>query len=522
MTSSARPGDGEPNITLERGNDQPDPLAAPDDVGHVRRDQTRATIDVLLDAAEHSTGPYRAIAARRQDVVSALAECQDSNVYMVRIWATAPPADWNFWRSHLLGDKSEPVDLAVIDKVIHRIFDEFFTLSPEDQERVLQQLVTLSSLRRKHAPDAEADRNLLEAVQEKLVSQRWWDDLESIGNQDRLHAAARQLGVGVRTLKQDVDRSLADDVRRPLPELPGHPGTTDAIIDMAKRLPFAALVSISESLPEIDFVEATDRSAGALQVRIELGRIVKGRGSPRFRDESLQVSAQTVARAVEHPAADEAVGRWLGLDPSAAAVRRVLRGARDRAPLPDAVATGLEEWSDGVSLATRTGLVRELITWEQDTADWIGAIATAEITETTPLNDIRRQMPGARNQAARLRLARKAAAIRPETDVGRKKLVDLIVWLLGHTRPKADIAVAVMATTGIVADDGASKRLGKAFERACRRHGRRLTKDEARAVGASGIDLPSEITPKKVRNEVKSQAGRVRRGLERFGLKIRL
>ena len=497
-----------------------EPLGDLDGAGHVRIDQLVATLDLLLDCGAGSALTYDTIAARANAIVTALARRGEANAYVVRLWAIAPPSDWGHWNGLLADHAGGVVDPAARARVVVRAFTEFGTLSPEAQQEIPGQLAALMLLVASEPTDGEELNGVVTALEEAIQGAPWWQDEEAIAEHTRLHAAARQLGASARPLKPAIDRILAEDLGRAVPDLPGEPGTTEAVIEMAKRLPFDALAHISESLPPIDFDEAPDRSASALRIRVELAHVVKSRGSPRFREDPFAVATELIVQAANHGHADAAVSQWFGLAPAPAAIRRALRAARHRRPLPGEFEAGLQDWTATATAPQRTALIRDLVSWDEDTSSWIAAVASREITETTPLSDVRKAIRRARNQTARLTLARKAAALVPETTTGRKNLADLIVWLLGSKRPKADIEVAVAAAAGVQADEEISRRLSAAFKRACRRHGRKLTKQEARTISGAGIDVPADIAPRKIHEEIADRADEVRRRFNPFRLRL--
>jgi hypothetical protein len=225
---------------------------------------------------------------------------------------------------------------------------------------------------------------------------------------------------------------------------------------------------------------------------------------------AMPVDTLTSAAAQGLAAADLAVNEWLKLGPTAADLLPVLGSAVQNHDSMPGWASGLREWavSPNTSKKDRSDALRQLIAWPKDTTAWIGAISESEYNERGLMTAVRERMRRPRNNDAdRLLLAEKAAALKPKTADGKRALARIALWLLGAERTIGDVHAAAVAVAGLSGDFEGKQLLRQGFKRAAERKNTRLSAREARNLVDAGIEVPPESVGKKVLKKVRGWAG---------------
>ena len=460
--------------------------------GDARVQQMSITLDILLAASNRSV--YRGVSERAVELPRVLGSAGRSNYYILRLWQVAPEDDWKRW-SDLFDDRKSatPDVIGEASRFVAKLMGDAIDLDPEG----LAQAIGLIARLVQHVEDQwdEQSRQRIYDALTAALDDAWWDGVEDANRRAALHALARELIPS--PLGEQVSDALARDVSRAAVAIGLDSDIASVVIEMIESIGPPAAARVVDALPTVDFDARPAESAIQLEFRTCLADRLRARG---WRDDAIVADADLMRRALMtgDPHADRAVSVWLRLEPAVKDVNALVRAALDRSPAPTGFGEGLATWASAVARRDRTRLVEVLIRHRRDTSDWIAGVAEHGLNETGVIALITSRMQDGRNEVERSKLARKARAVGPRGPTGQRKLAELILWLLGDDRPKADIDVAVTVVEGLGREHDAKRKLSRAFERAAERHRKRLSRDQGEALLAADIDPPTEAFGRRV------------------------
>ena len=405
--------------------------------------------------------------------------------------------DPEFWLGQLSeGDYSSAEHgLRAVQIVVDLLRDADLT-AEDEPARLLSIIKRLAPFLMMSGEEQQSD--LQEALTTRLNGTAWWSDEAACAVQEGLHQAGNALVELGTPVAGELQKALADDLRRAPVDAPSLTKlTARGITTMGGKLGKSA-GAVLETLASAED-EGNSVPVWATRARVALALAARQAGAA--------IDASVVSKAAMVDAANQdsdhgnaAVADWFCLGPSAESIIDVLVAMQGRST--PALESSAEAWCEEATGSEATALAKRLLDGQQWEGQWLDRLVAGGIEELSLVEYIAEQIREAPQGSRRQELADTLARIRPVDPAAQKAIADLVVWLTGRGK-QVDFKAAMRMIPALGTGHRSARRLRDAFQRAAEADGFQLSERAAVQLAEAGVKVPKKAVKKGVWGSVK-------------------
>lgn len=459
-----------------------------------------AVIDFYCDhlLALERKDVYDYFHANRETFVAALPKPRRRARFVYGAWSVAPPEHWSEWAnlSPDVGDDELEEDTSwLLDHLLRRSAE----LEPGAIRSVPSHLDAIASAL-KSLNDGE---RVLAAAQTALGEREWWNDDQAAEVQIALHELVRAVETAAPGIQTPLVKARAADVlRAPLEE----PLAVRTAVALAEEFDKTVYREVERKLPEPDVDQRPLLFAEVAVARATLAvrDPESGAGSTKVKDHLVRL--RTLTQLGDYPAQIRSIAAiCLDLTPSVSQLETLSSYLGSN--LNSQAVNALGRWRDHATRRDRAAAITRLIRPGFDATRWAAVLSESEYIEAGVIDRLSTKLleDGSRVEDRR-QMARIMRGLHLRTQSARDETADLIVALL-DSKPKANLSVALILCEGLGPSHRRGVKLKRAFERYARRHSRKYTPQELKAIGGVGVEISSKHLSKGARKRSEEIVG---------------
>jgi hypothetical protein len=434
----------------------------------------------------------------REALIAELPKPQQKAHFVYGVWAVAPPEHWSDWAKVSPDFGSEEMD-EDISWLLNHLLRRASELEPGAIRSVPAHLEAIAAaLRRLHEDD-----RIAAAAETALEGRDWWIDDQAAEVQLALHELVRAVEAAAPGLQETLAQVRAKDLlRAPLEE----PLAVRTAVALAEEFDNTVYRDLEGKLPEPDVEQRPLLYAEAAVARAALAVRDLEYGAISAKVKVHLARLRILAKLGEYSGQVRSVARnCLALSPSVAQLELLSYYLGPN--LSPQATTALGRWREASNRRDRAAAITRLIRPRFDAARWAAILSEEEYTEAGVIKKLSAKLleDGSRVEDRR-QMAGIMRGLHLRTQSARDETAELIVRLL-DSKPKANLSVALILCEGLGPDHRRSGKLKRAFERYARRHSRKYTPQELKAIGGVGVEISSKHLSKGARKRSEEIVG---------------